>query len=81
MTMVNTHEAKTNLSRLLDLAASGETVILAKAGRPIAKLTRIDAMPKAARLGFLRGEGSVPDDFDDLGAEAIAELFGGATAS
>lgn len=75
MTHVNIHEAKTHLSRLIERAAAGETVIIAKAGRPVAKVTRVDA-PSARRLGFLQGAFSVPDDFDRMGEGEIATLFG-----
>lgn len=74
---VNIHEAKTQLSKLVDAAAAGETVIIAKAGRPVARLIRIDAAFPAQRIGFLAGHGSVPDDFDDMAADEIADLFEG----
>ena len=76
MTTVNIHEAKTRFSRLVDAAAAGETIIIAKAGTPVAKLSRLDAEPAPSRLGFLEGESLVPDDFDTMGADEIAELFG-----
>ena len=76
-TTVNIHEAKTQLSKLVDAAAAGETVIIAKAGRPVARLVRIDAAYPAQRIGFLAGYGSVPDDFDQLAADEIADLFEG----
>ena len=79
MTTVNIHEAKTHLSRLVERAANGETVILAKAGKPIAKIVPLE--PKEAstsrRLGFLKGPFKVPDDFDTMMAEEIAEMFNG----
>ncbi len=75
MSTVNIHEAKTHFSRLVDAAASGETVVIAKAGRPVARLTRVDAHRTPRRLGFLDGESRVPDDFDTLGQEEIARLF------
>ncbi len=64
MTAVNIHEAKTQLSRLVDAATRGETVIIAKAGTPVAKLTRVDAPTARRRIGFLEGQGRVPEDFD-----------------
>jgi prevent-host-death family protein len=76
-TTVNIHEAKTQLSKLVDAAAAGETVIIAKSGRPVARLVRIDATYPAQRVGFLVGYGSVPDDFDEFAAEEIADLFEG----
>ncbi|MDF1488993.1 type II toxin-antitoxin system Phd/YefM family antitoxin [Tessaracoccus caeni] len=77
MTTVNIHEAKTHLSRLIAAAQDGEPVVIAKAGKPAVKLVRVDAAPEPRRLGFLAGQGSVPDDFDEIGAEQIAALFDG----
>jgi prevent-host-death family protein len=60
----NVHEAKTHLSRLLHLVASGNEVVIAKAGVPVARLVPI-VMPGEARpLGTERGRWFVPDDFD-----------------
>lgn len=78
MTTVNIHEAKTQFSRLVDNAASGETVVIAKAGRPVAKLTRVDADPPVTRLGFLSGAATIPDDFDTMGADDLSDTFEGA---
>lgn len=75
MTEVNLYEAKTRLSKLVDDAAQGETIVIAKAGRPMAKLTRIDSPSKGHRIGFLAGRATIPDDFDRLGAQEIDELF------
>lgn len=76
---VNIHEAKTQLSRLLEDVRRGEKVIIAKAGRPIARMIAYseEEAPKPKRLGFLAGEISVPDDFDCLGADVIEHLFTG----
>lgn len=76
MSSVNIHEAKTHLSRLLDQAAKGDAVVIAKAGKPVAKLTAIDAPAPRRRLGFLAGEVRVPDDFDRMGEGEISGLFG-----
>jgi prevent-host-death family protein len=76
MATVNIHEAKTQLSRLVDRAAKGESFVIAKAGKPIVKVTAIDAPAKPRRLGFLKGEIEVPDDFDRMGEREIAALFG-----
>jgi prevent-host-death family protein len=78
METVNIHEAKTHLSRLLDKVANGESFIIAKAGRPIAKVTAVDTPEPSGkrRLGFLAGEVEVPDDFDRMGEEMIQGLFG-----
>lgn len=77
MSTVNMHEAKTHLSKLVDAAFDGEVVIIAKAGRPVAKLTRIDSPPARRRLGFLAGDAQVPDDFDDIAGTDIADMFEG----
>jgi prevent-host-death family protein len=76
MKTVNIHEAKTQLSRLVDRAAKGEPFIIAKAGKPLVKVTAIDAPAKPQRLGFLKGEIAVPDDFNRMGEREIAALFG-----
>ncbi len=77
MRTVNIHEAKTHLSRLIDLAAKGEPFIIAKAGKPLVRVTAIDAFPEtpAQRLGFLVGQISVPADFDEMGQPEIERLF------
>lgn len=77
MTTVNIHEAKTHLSKLIDRAVRGESFVIAKAGRPLVKVTALEAPPEPRRLGFLAGEIAVPDDFDRMGEEAIEALFGG----
>ena len=76
MRQINIHEAKTHLSRLVDEAASGEPFIIAKAGRPVAKVVPVDAEPTRERLGFMKGFVKVPEDFDRLGEREIADLFG-----
>jgi prevent-host-death family protein len=79
MEIVNIHEAKTHLSRLVDRAALGEAFIIAKAGKPLVKVVPLDAPSggERRRLGFLAGEIVVPDDFDAIGAGDIEHLFGG----
>jgi prevent-host-death family protein len=76
MTTVNMHEAGTHLSRLVDRAVRGEPFVIAKAGTPLVRVTAVDAPPAPQRLGFLEGEIRVPDDFDRMGADVIAALFG-----
>ncbi|MBV9496920.1 MAG: type II toxin-antitoxin system Phd/YefM family antitoxin [Acidobacteria bacterium] len=76
MTTVNIHEAKTHLSRLVDRAARGETFVIAKAGKPLVKVSPVDAPNQPKRLGFLKGEIDVPEDFDRMGEQEIAALFG-----
>ena len=76
MNKVNIHEAKTQLSRLVDRAARGEAFVIAKAGKPLVKVSPIDAPAEPRRLGFLKGEFEIPDDFDRMGEREIAALFG-----
>ena len=79
METVNIHQAKTQLSRLVERAARGEAFIIAKAGKPMVKVVPLDAPESSERrrLGFMAGEIAVPDDFDRMGREAIEGLFGG----
>jgi len=72
MVTVNIHEAKTQLSRLVDRAAKGESFIIAKAGKPLVKVSALEVPAAPQRLGFLAGEISVPDDFDRM---AESEIF------
>ncbi len=61
---VNVLEAKTQLSRLLDRAASGEEVVIARAGRPVARLVAMSPDAPARPFGMLRGRGWIAEDFD-----------------
>ncbi len=72
---VNVHEAKTHLSKLLERVALGEEVVIAKAGKPVAKLVSIDTAPKNRVLGSAKGEFTVPDDFNDPLPKEIEDLF------
>jgi prevent-host-death family protein len=63
-TIVNVHQAKTHLSRLLDDVAAGAEVIIAKAGKPVARLVPLEPVVRRKKLGLLKGRISVPDDFD-----------------
>lgn len=77
MQVVNIHEAKTHLSRLVERAAQGESFVIAKAGRPMVKVTALQAdTAPPRRLGFMVGQLTVPDDFDRMGSGEIAHLFG-----
>lgn len=79
MRTFNIHEAKTQLSRLVEQAAKGEPFVIAKAGKPMVKVMALNA-PEAGgvkRLGFLAGQIAVPEDFDRMGATEIDQLFGG----
>lgn len=76
MNTVNIHEAKTQLSRLVERAARGESFVIAKAGKPLVKVSAVEAPAEPKRLGFLKGEIEVPEDFDRMGENEIAALFG-----
>ena len=77
MLTVNIHEAKTQLSRLVELAARGEPFIIAKAGKPMVKVTALDASEKRQirRTGFMAGQITVPDDFDTMGSAVIERML------
>jgi prevent-host-death family protein len=76
-TIVNIHEAKTHLSRLLEDVAAGAEVVIAKAGKPVARLVPVDAIPRPKRLGLLRGRIKVPADFNaPLSPAELAEFEG-----
>ena len=79
MQTINIHEAKTHLSRLVEEAAQGKAFIIAKAGKPLVKVSPLSAEERQGgeKLGFMAGEISVPDDFDSLGAPEIMPLFEG----
>lgn len=79
MRTVNIHEAKTHLSRLIEAAMKGESFIIAKAGRPMVRVSPITAPEETQkrRLGFLAGQIRVPEDFDRMGQEDVISLFNG----
>jgi prevent-host-death family protein len=79
MRTINIHEAKTQLSRLVEEAAKGESFIIAKAGKPMVKVIALDTPSgkRIRRLGFLSGQISVPEDFDHMGRKEIERLFRG----
>ena len=81
MKTINIHQAKTHLSKLIEEASKGEPFVIAKAGKPMVKVTALDAPTGAqiSRLGFMAGQISVPDDFDSMGDKEIEDLFGGST--
>ncbi len=78
MKTVNIREAKAQLSRLIERAMQGEAFIIARAGTPLVKVTRLDAPTpgQIKKLGFMAGQVTVPDDFDQMGRDEIAQLFG-----
>jgi prevent-host-death family protein len=75
MTIVNVYEAKTHLSRLIEQAAGGEDVIIARNGKPVARLTELEEHENPIRFGVLKGKLKVPDDFDAPLEDAIIRGF------
>jgi prevent-host-death family protein len=75
---VNIYEAKTQLSKLVDLASSGTDVVIARAGKPIARLTSLKNKERRKySLGLLEGKGWIADDFDaPLPDEILAQFEG-----
>jgi prevent-host-death family protein len=76
MMIVNLYEAKTQLSRLVDQAASGQDVVIARNGKPVARLTAISE-PKPVRYGVLKGKVTVADDFEAPLPDSVIEGFEG----
>lgn len=75
--VINIHEAKTHLSKIVDEVAAGAEVIIAKSGKPMARLSPIGALTRPKKLGLLKGKVKVPDDFNaPLDEEAIADFEG-----
>ena len=74
---VNTHEAKTQLSRLLKRVALGEEVTIASRGKPVARLVPVKAAEGKRKLGMFRGKFTVPDDFDAPLPREILDAFEG----
>lgn len=77
METVNIHQAKTHLSRLVEAAAKGESFVIAKAGKPMVRVVPLDAPQpgEQKRIGFMAGRIRVPDDFDRMGEDEIADSF------
>jgi prevent-host-death family protein len=80
MQTVNIHAAKTHFSKLVEKAASGEEIIIAKAGLPVARLVPIslDALRPRRRLGGLAGKATIPPDFDAPIPDDVLDAFEGA---
>lgn len=77
MKTVNVHEAKTHLSRLLEQVEAGQEVVIARAGRPVARLVPLPAALQPRQLGLLAGRYTVPDDWDaPLPADVLASFSG-----
>ncbi len=77
MQTYNIHDAKTQLSRLVEQAAKGEPFVIAKAGKPMVKVIALNAPEPSQikRFGFMAGQIQVPDDFDRMSEEEIVQLF------
>jgi prevent-host-death family protein len=75
--IINIHEAKTHLSRIIDEVAAGSEVIIAKAGKPMARLTPLSGEPRPKKLGLLKGRLKVPDDFNEPLDDATIAAFEG----
>ncbi len=76
MNQYNIYEAKTHLSRLVEEAARGKPFIIAKAGKPLVEVVPLEAPEPLRPVGFYKGELKIPDDFDTMMADEIAEMFG-----
>jgi prevent-host-death family protein len=77
MPTVNIYEAKTQLSKLVDLASSGTDVVIARAGKPVARLTTLKQEKRPIVFGLLEGEGWIAEDFDaPLPDEILAQFEG-----
>lgn len=74
MRQVNIHEAKTQLSRLIEAVEAGEEVIIARAGQPVARLTHIETRQTPRTPGALKGQIWIAPDFDEL-SEDLLDLF------
>ena len=76
---VNMHEAKTHLSRLVERAVEGEEVIIAKAGKPLVRLVPVGqaVVDTSKRLGGLRGQLTIPEDFKGFMKDEIEAMFYG----
>jgi prevent-host-death family protein len=75
--VINVHEAKTHLSRLLEEVAAGAELIIAKAGKPMARLSPVTPRSRLKKLGQLKGRIKVPDDFNaPLDEEFLAQFEG-----
>lgn len=70
----NTYAAKTNLSRLFEKVLQSEEVVIAKAGKPVARLVRYEAEPEPVTYGTLRGHVRMAEDLDEY-SQAVAEMI------
>lgn len=77
MKQVNIHQAKTELSKLVERVEAGEEVLIARAGKPVAKLVPLTNVGKRRRLGVLDGKFKIPDDFNAALPESVLRAFEG----
>ena len=75
MKTINMHDAKTHLSKLVDAAVDGEPFIIAKAGKPLVKVARVE-VDTPRRTGFLKGQVDIPEDFDTMFEDEIRAILG-----
>jgi len=76
MQTVNIHEAKTHLSRFVDQAAAGEEILIARAGKPVARLVALASTERKPRtLGLGKGRFTLPENFSSLHAAEIQRMF------
>jgi prevent-host-death family protein len=78
METFNIHEAKTQFSRLVDAAAAGEEIIIAKAGKPAARLVPLERTKPVRKLGRLKGKIRIAEDFDAPLPDEVIAAFEGA---
>ena len=76
MSVVNVHEAKTHLSRLLERVSTGEEIVIAKAGRPVARLIPYEESLEPRKPGGWEGRVWIADDFDELPPDLLAAFYG-----
>ena len=76
MQIANIHQAKTNLSKLIEMVLLGQEVIIAKAGKPVAKLVSYKPKMKERIPGLLKGKITIPDNFDDEDEEINKMFYG-----
>ncbi len=72
---VNIHEAKTHLSKLLEQVGQGEEIIIAKSGKPVARLVALNEKPKRRVPGSAKGQITIAEDFDSPLPEEIQRYF------
>ncbi len=77
MNTVNIHEAKTHLSKLVEEVSKGKEIVIAKSGKPMAKLTGIKSARPIRKPGFLKGKIRITDDFDAPLPDGLLDAFEG----